>query len=299
MVPRWLLWTLLALLCWGVWAILAMSIEDGLTGAQTQAISTLGMLPVIAALAARRPDQDSRSSRRGVALAFGGGLVSCLGNVTYFPLVGQGNTAAAATALTSLYPLVTIVLAAMVLREQLNRVQMAGIVLSLAAIYLFNVPQEGESGLVTWIVVAALAPIVLWGVSGLMQKMATNHLSARDSTLWFLAAFLPLGAWLAIREPWSAAVSPRLLFLAVAVGFTLALGNLAILYAFSSDGKASIIAPLGGLYPLISIPYAVGFRNEPLDPRKIAGIAAALVAVVLLTWESNKTSAEIPSEVIQ
>ena len=45
------------------------------------------------------------------------------------------------------------------------------------AIYLFHVSQE-QSLLSPWLLMA-LIPIVLWGICGLMQKMATNDISGR------------------------------------------------------------------------------------------------------------------------
>jgi drug/metabolite transporter (DMT)-like permease len=79
---------------------------------------------------------------------------------------------------------------------------------------------------------------------------------------------------------------------AAAVGFTLALGNLTILMAFSSGGKASIIAPMAGLYPLISIPVAVLAFGDDLGWRQAAGIACASLAVVMLCYQSPPESAE-------
>ena len=49
--PAWLLWALLAVLCWGLWAITAKLIGEALTAAQSQTVSTLGILPVLVFLA--------------------------------------------------------------------------------------------------------------------------------------------------------------------------------------------------------------------------------------------------------
>ena len=58
----------------------------------------------------------------------------------------------------------TILLAMLLLKERLNRVQLAGVLVSLVAIYLFNVQRE-DGFLSRWLMYA-LAPIVLWGASG-------------------------------------------------------------------------------------------------------------------------------------
>ncbi len=78
----------------------------------------------------------------------------------------------------------------------------------------------------------------------------------------------------------------------MAVGFAMALGNFTILMAFASGGKASIIAPMAGLYQLISIPIAVIAFGERLGWRQAAGIACATLAVVMLSYQSQPESAD-------
>ena len=47
-LPQWLIWAVLAVVCWGLWAITSKLIGEALTAGQSQALSTLGILPVIA-----------------------------------------------------------------------------------------------------------------------------------------------------------------------------------------------------------------------------------------------------------
>ena len=118
--------------------------------------------------------------------------MSCIGNVFYYDLFSRGGQAAMIVPLTALYPLATILLAMVLLRERLNRIQLGGVLFSLIAIYLFNV--QREAGFLSGWLVYALAPIILWGAAGFLQKLSTNHISGELSTLWFLAAFIPFGA---------------------------------------------------------------------------------------------------------
>jgi hypothetical protein len=67
----------------------------------------------------------------------------------------------------------------------------------------------------------------------------------------------------------------------------LALGNFTILRAFATGGKAAIIAPLAGLYPVVSIPIAIAYFGERPGAMQAWGIVLALVAVVLLAIESE------------
>src|SRR5262245_51210813 len=104
------------------------------------------MMPVIAALAMLKGPADPGNRRRGILLALAGGAVSCLGNIPFFMALGDASAKATAVfPVTALYPVVTVLLAVGILRERLWLVQAVGIILSLAGIYLLNVP--GEQGL--------------------------------------------------------------------------------------------------------------------------------------------------------
>jgi drug/metabolite transporter (DMT)-like permease len=71
----------------------------------------------------------------------------------------------------------------------------------------------------------------------------------------------------------------------LALGVLFSAGNYAILLAFAMGGKASVIAPLAGLYPVVSVPVAIAFLGETISGKEAAGIAVALVSVAALTWE--------------
>jgi drug/metabolite transporter (DMT)-like permease len=175
------------------------------------------------------------------------------------------------------------VLAVLWLRERLNWIQLVGIALSLVSIYLFNVATV--EGVVNPWLMFALIPIGLWGVSGLLQKISTNDISGELSALWFLAAFVPVAVALLVLQPLAGPVALKTWLLVMALGLFFSLGNFAILLAFASAGKASIIAPLAGLYPLVSVPIAILFLGEKIGPRETAGIVFALVSVAALSFE--------------
>ncbi|MEX0611620.1 MAG: DMT family transporter [Pirellulales bacterium] len=289
---HWVIWTLLTLLSWGIWAVLSKLVGGGITDAQVQVISTLGVLPILAALFTIKDPAPVGNRSQGILLAFGSGIVSCLGNIAFYDVLSRGGKAAAVIPVTDLYPAVTVLLAVPLLKERLNRFQILGIGLSLGAIYLFHVAQE-DSLLSTWLFLA-LIPIVLWGICGLMQKMSTDHISGRSSAVWFLLAFLPVAALIVVFDPLPSGIPWKTLGIATAVGFSLALGNLTILLAFASGGKASIIAPLAGLYPMVSIPIAIFALGERIGWRESMGIAMALAAVVMLSFQPELKSSTVP-----
>jgi drug/metabolite transporter (DMT)-like permease len=284
-MPRWLRWSLLALLSWGVWAIMARLIGEALSGAHNQALSTLGILPVMLVFLLTKQSGPPGGQRRGVFYALAGGAVSCIGNVFYYDALSRGGKAATMVPLTALYPLMTILLAMLLLKERLNRIQLGGVLVSLIAIYLFNV--QGEEGFLSEWLVYAFAPIALWGAAGFLQKLSTNHISGELSALWFLGAFIPFGVYFLFQDPLPAQITACTWLLVTGQGFFLALGNFAILVAFANQGKASIIAPLAALYPVVSVPIAIFFLGEKIGAREALGIFLALAAVAALACETR------------
>ncbi|HVX67581.1 MAG TPA: DMT family transporter [Bryobacteraceae bacterium] len=133
-LPAWLFYALLAIFWWGVWGALAKVASATMTPGQMQALFAIGMLP-LAALALwqmrGRLDTDVRGAGYGIL----NGVFSGLGLLAYNAAIARGQ-ASIVGPVTALFPLVTVVLAVAVLRERINRIQGAGIVLALGAIYL-------------------------------------------------------------------------------------------------------------------------------------------------------------------
>src|SRR5687768_13402117 len=100
-MPAWFAWSLLALVSWGLWAIIARVIGDALSPAQSQALCTLGILPVIAVLPVLGKKGAARNPRKGITVALAAGVLSCLGNVAYYYALNRGGKVATVVPLTA------------------------------------------------------------------------------------------------------------------------------------------------------------------------------------------------------
>ena len=179
--------------------------------------------------------------------------------------------------------MVTVLLAVTLLKERLGKLQMIGIALSLTAVYLLTVRQE-RGLLAPWLPLAIL-PVVLWGVAGFLQKISTSDVSVRTSAAWFLSAFVLVGLIVLVMQPLPPGIPGHLWVTTAVLGFALAFGNYAITVAYASKGKASVITPLVGMYPLVSIPAALVFFGETVGGRESLGALLALTSIVALTRE--------------
>jgi drug/metabolite transporter (DMT)-like permease len=97
---------------------------------------TTALLLVATAVTTRRI--DVRLSPRMAAIAVGAGIVDTVGNVC-FAASSQHGLVSLTAVLASLYPVVTVLLAASILHERVAPLQRAGIALTLAGVVLIGV----------------------------------------------------------------------------------------------------------------------------------------------------------------
>jgi drug/metabolite transporter (DMT)-like permease len=93
------------------------------------------LLVVAAAVAAQRPQLRLRP--RDLAIALLVGIGDTIGNVLFAASSGKGLVSLTSV-LASLYPIVTVMLAAAVLHERIARMQKAGVALTLAGVVLIS-----------------------------------------------------------------------------------------------------------------------------------------------------------------
>jgi bacterial/archaeal transporter family protein len=130
----------------------------------------------------------------------------------------------------------------------------------------------------------AVITLLSWGIVGLLQKLTTNQISAETSLIWLVVGFLLLepllypGRALFHYSGWN-------LSWALISGVLNAFGAWALFAAMKSGGKASIISPLTALYPVVVIVLVPFILHESITLYEGAGVACALIAVVLLSAE--------------
>jgi len=102
-----------------------------------QFLFTFGALPVaVALLIARRFKLEK--SLKGIFYAVANGVLSGVGGLALFAAYRSGGNTSVITAATALYPMITVVLAVLILRERLTWVQVVGLAFAGAAIVIFS-----------------------------------------------------------------------------------------------------------------------------------------------------------------
>jgi transporter family protein len=133
---NWLGFSLLAVGLWGLWGFLSKLAALQLPTGAAYLMSVAGHLAVIGCLAATGglaiPWQPA-----GLAAALGAGLCMAFGLLFFFRALA-GGAASMVVPLTSLYPLITVVLSWAMLHEDFTLRRLGGVVLALAAVWLLS-----------------------------------------------------------------------------------------------------------------------------------------------------------------
>lgn len=143
-----------------------------------------------------------------------------------------------------------------------------------------------------WLGFAILA-LVLWGITGVTQKLSTNRISSDRSFLWFCWAMEALSAVVLClgRPHWG--LGAVVVLCSLAGGALNGLGAWTSFRALESGGKASIVISLISLYPLLTVLLAVLLLGERLTMMQMAGALVAIAAAILLSLEgAPKAEAE-------
>ena len=211
-------------------------------------------------------------------------LLDGIGWIMYFQSIIAGPIAIVGT-LSAAYPAVTIVFAHWFLGETLTPLQYGAVTLVIGGcIGLAYQPADAANKVTgrAWIALAFLA-LLLWGGSQTIIKYdyglgATDINMALYSAIGALLTLGVYGVWKG-RAGTHSAVEWARSFLPMGM---MASGDLGVLIA-SRYGKISIVTPLTGAYPLVTLAFAALVLRERIVLLQWGCIAAILVGIFFCT----------------
>ncbi|MGA8938101.1 MAG: EamA family transporter [Acidobacteriaceae bacterium] len=142
----------------------------------------------------------------------------------------------------------------------------------------------------SWLGFAVLA-LVLWGITGVTQKLSTNRISSERSFLWFCWAMVALSGVVLSLVHLHWGLGRLVVLCSVAGGVLNGLGAWTSFRALESGGKASIVISLISLYPLLTVLLAIALLGERLTRMQAAGAVTAIAAAILLSLEEAPKAA--------
>jgi bacterial/archaeal transporter family protein len=134
---RWFYYSLLALFCWGAFALFAKFGSREIPPETMQFLFTIGSVPVCLGLLIARRFRLEKSGK-GISYGVLNGVLSAVGGLALFAAYHTNGNTSVITASSSLYPVITVLLAITILREQFGVIQAAGLGFAALAIVIFS-----------------------------------------------------------------------------------------------------------------------------------------------------------------
>ncbi len=128
--------------------------------------------------------------------------------------------------------------------------------------------------------ILSIFSILCWGVWGFLSKIVGNKLEC--STILALLAIGTLFVVLATTPSAFALKINRQTGMGLLAGILCGCGYF-FFYRALQQGEESAVIPVTSLYIVVAAVLAVIFLKEPVTVRKVSGIIAAVVAIILLS----------------
>lgn len=280
----WLFYALITTTFWGVWgAFIEIPEKAGFPATLGYAVWALTMIPC-ALVALKVIGWKLEYSPRAVLLGSLVGLSGAGGQLILFQALVEGP-AYIVFPLISLYPVVTIFLSILFLRERTTRRHWIGIGLALIAIFFLSYQEPSGANFrgYGWLVLAVLV-FLLWGVQAYVMKFS-NELMKAESIFFYMmltgVLLIPVALWMTdfskeinwgLKGPWLAAL----------VHLLNSIGALMLVYALRY-GKAIIVTPMTGLAPVITVILSLILYAVIPGAFLTVGLVLAFIAIFLLS----------------
>jgi uncharacterized membrane protein len=279
---------------WGVWgAFTGLPANHGFPETLIYVVWAVTMIPP-ALFALRRVGWRLQRDPKSIVLGALIGLLGAGGQMLLFHAVRTGP-AYLIFPVISLSPLVTVVMSLALLRERTGKLGALGIVLALCSLPLFDYSgTTSASGYGQLWFLPALGVLVAWGIQAFFMKLANATMDAESIFFYMAITGLLLVPVAIAMTDFSAGVNWGVdgPYLAGAIQILNAVGALTLVYAFRY-GKAIVVSPLTNAgAPLITAMLSIVLLGTAPTSTKIAGIALALCAAVLLAIEPEAIPAE-------
>jgi drug/metabolite transporter (DMT)-like permease len=292
MTKNWLLFALLTTLLWGVWgAFTGLPSEHGFPDTMIYVVWAFTMIPPALFVMGRvgwRVKHDKRSIYLGLMI----GLLGAGGQMLLFRAVKLGPPYLIFP-IISLSPALTIVMSYVLLKERTGKLGVAGIVLALCSLPLFDYASgKGDDSYGLWFVLS-VAVLIAWGLQAYYIKLANATMDAESIFFYMMLTGLmcvPAALWMTdFSQPINTGFNGP--YLAAAIQILNAIGALTLVYAFR-HGKALVVSPLiNAGAPLLTAVISMIVLGAMPSTTKMAGVALALLAAFLLAIQPDEASA--------
>lgn len=284
------LYALIAGLFWGTSPVL---VKRGLAHADVSAATLYQQATILLTLvfsALLEGDLFARKIAPLPILIFGAtGIVGAyLGRTLFVQSVDQIG-AARAQSLNNSSPLITVLLAALLLGESLSPALLVGVLLIISGVFFVRERRSETKQSARLLTATSVLATVCYGIVPVLKKFGTDHggppvIGALVMHATGLVLLLTLGSLLKIERKWERIPTSSLVCF-VSAGFLYAIGSIFTLKALAY-APASVVAPIWSAQPIVSFFLAKTTLKGIEEVTLKDGAAAALVVagVLVLRW---------------
>lgn len=229
------------------------------------------------------PDPFAAEGRSFLWLGTGAYILDGIGWILYFESIIAGPIAIVGT-LSAAYPALTVLFARIFLGEQLSWLQYVGVFFVISGcLGLSYTPPEKQKKKTSkaWIPMA-FGALVIWGISQTVVKYSYTMPQSSDVNLSLFntfGGFLTLGLFGLLKGSkgihsigqWAVSFFPMAM---------MAAGDLGVILALQT-GPASIVTPLTGAYPLVTLGFAYLALNESVSKLQWLCVIMILAGITL------------------
>lgn len=280
----WLFFALTTTIFWGIWgAFIEIPEKAGFPATLGYTVWALTMIPcalVALTIIKWKPETDRKSILLGLVI----GLLGAGGQLILFEALRSGP-AYIVFPFISLFPVVTIFLSILFLKERAGNRQWAGIILALIAIFFLSYQKPDGSTVngYAWLFMSVLV-FLMWGIQAWVMKYANETMKAESIFMYMAITGLVLVPVAILMTDFSHPVNWGFKgpYLAAMVHVLNSIGALTLVYAVRR-GKAMIVVPMTGLSPVITVGISLLIYSVIPGLSLTFGIAIAIVAIYLLS----------------
>ena len=287
-MKAWFLYAMTVTVLWGVWgALIEIPEKAGFAATLGYSVWALTMIPV-AMIALKLINWKLDHDRRSILFGLSAGLLGCGGQLILFQCLRIGP-AYIVFPIISLYPVVTIILSVLLLKERASRRSWMGITLALIAIIMLSY-QPPENSTVTGFLWLLLAMIVflMWGVQAYIMKFVTDStkeesMKAESITFYTMSSAVILIPVAILMTDFSQSINWGFsgFYSAILIQALNAVGFLFFAYAIRY-GKAIVVVPMMSLAPVVTVILSLILYAVIPHPIIIGGMVVAFISIYLL-----------------
>lgn len=279
----WLIYAVTVTILWGVWgALIEIPEKAGFPATLGYSVWALTMIPV-SLIALKKVNWKLNYDKKSILYGMLAGLLGSGGQLILFQTLRIGP-AYIVFPIISLYPVVTIILSIIFLKERANKKAWIGIVLALIAILLLSyVPPENSAveGLL-WSILA-IAVFIMWGIQAYIIKLASSDMNSESITFYTMASSIVLTPIAFMMTNFSESINWGMSgsFAAIIIQSLNAVGFLFFAYALKY-GKAIIVVPMMSLAPVITVILSLILYAVMPHTIVMSGMIVAFIAIYLM-----------------